>query len=127
MKRVYTICVQCVQVVYSIRGLGFMKRFVFYVSDKKTGLLAWLDRQANASAAIVQVLETHIARQAGEPETQPLDTEAIRQVLREELALVSFTNGASGPVVAEGDESPDVAQGMDALTAAWAGDDEEEE
>ena len=103
-----------------------MKRFVFYVSDKKVDLLAWLDRQANASAAIVQVLEMHMARQAGELESQPLDTEAIRQVLREELALVSFTNGASGPDVAEGDESPDVAQGMDALTGAWDLDDESE-
>jgi len=76
---------------------------------------------------MVAALEMYQARQTGETGTQPLDTEAIRQVLREELALVSFTNGTSGLDRAEGDEDPNVAQGMSALVGAWDfGDDEKE-
>jgi len=100
------------------------KRYVCYVSDKKTKLIDWLDQQSNISAVMVAALEMY---QAGETGTQPLDTEAIRQVLREELALVSFTNGTSGPDRAESDEDPDVVQGMNTLVGVWDfGDDEKE-
>jgi len=101
------------------------KRRVCYLGNKPE-LAAWLDRQPNRSAVMVAALEMYRARQAGELENQPLDTEAIRQVMREELARVSITNGTGGPILAEGDENPDVTQGIGALAGAWDFDDDEE-
>jgi len=96
------------------------KRYVAYVSNKKAELQKWLDKQPNVSSVIVKALEMYKARQEGETS---LDTEAIRQVMREELARVSITNGTSGPDRAEGDEDAEIKQGIGALTAIWNFDD----
>ena len=102
------------------------KRYVAYVSNKKANLQDWLDEQPNVSAVIVLALEMYRAQQTGDAKNQGVDIEEIRQVMREELAQVSFTNGASVPRLAEGDEAPDVMQGMDVLVGTWDFDDDEE-
>jgi len=99
------------------------KRRVCYLGNKPE-LAAWLDRQPNRSAVIVLALEMYRAQQEGGAKNQGVDIEEIRQVLREELAQVSI-NGVSMPILADGDEAPDVTAGMGALVWAWDFDDEE--
>jgi hypothetical protein len=99
------------------------QRFVFYLSDKRAKLRGWLNQQPNKSAVIVAALEMYQARQENGTQEQ-VGIEEIRQVFREELAQVSIMNGVSEPDPVEGNESPDVTQGMGALMGTWDFDDE---
>ena len=83
------------------------------IREEDADIIAWLDRQANKSAAIRAAI-----RQAIQP-AEPLDEAALRRVLREELAqaqvkVTDEDDDEASPAITE-DVDPEAGQRLDNL------------
>jgi hypothetical protein len=86
----------------------------FYLDDQRDAeLLTWLERQPNRSLTVRRALRAWMSQADG------LDEEALRRVLREELARVSV-QGTAMPIPEELQEDEEVAEALDSLMGAWA-------
>ncbi|MDW8069088.1 MAG: hypothetical protein RML46_09260 [Anaerolineae bacterium] len=105
--------------------MGRVAKLITFDEERDADLLAWLDGQANQSAAVRAALRAYIRLNNGEGREATVKevVEAVLLVLRETVAAAMMEALANYriPVAAEydGDEDPELAARLDAQLEEW--------
>jgi hypothetical protein len=107
--------------------MSLIRKHFYFDPVRHAVLLAWLEQQENQSEAIRALIEAKMAHERGGNNNSPpahVDVEALRQVLREELARVQVYSDAVEPK-APSSEDAEVTELMGDLLSNWDYDEDE--
>lgn len=106
--------------------MPLIRKHFYFDPEQHAVLLAWLEKQPNQSQAIRRLIEAELDHPRGDNNSPPaqVDVEALRLVIREELARVKVYGDAGGQGAASG-EDEEVTELMGDLLGNWKYDDED--